>query len=151
MKPIVVSRTIQAPVEVVFRTISDVRNFSKAVPQIINIEFLSEHSSGIGTRFRETRLMNGKEQTVDLEVVDLVPNQHVRIVSDAGGTLWDSLFSTSSNGDCTELTLQMDIRPHHVFARVMNMMIRGVVENAIVRDMDAVKTYCESERSNEVM
>ena len=35
------SRTIDAPVGVVFSTIADISNFSKAVPHILDVEFLS--------------------------------------------------------------------------------------------------------------
>jgi len=49
-------------------------NFRKAVPGITSVEFLSETRSGVGTRFRETRVMNGREATVELEVTEFVEN-----------------------------------------------------------------------------
>lgn len=88
-----VIRTINAPLDLVFQTVADIRNFSKAVPHIVNAEFLSDVESGVGTRFRETRLMRGKEATTELEVTEYSENEHIRIVADAGGTIWDSLFT----------------------------------------------------------
>ncbi len=61
------TRCINASIDLVFKTVSDINNFSKAIPDIINVEFLSNVKSGIGTRFRETRLMNGKEAMTELE------------------------------------------------------------------------------------
>ena len=144
MKSIITTRTIEAPLEFVFETISDVRNFRKAVPQIIKIEFLTDQQQGVGTRSRETRMMNGSEQTVDLEVAELVENQYVRMVSDAGGTIWDTLFKVSPSDGGVELTMQMDVKPYTLFARIMNFFIRGVVVKAVARDMDSVKSFCES-------
>lgn len=46
-----VTKTIKAPLDRVFRTVSDIGNFSKAVPDIVNVEFLSETRSGIGAGF----------------------------------------------------------------------------------------------------
>ena len=93
MTSVTVTRRIAAPVDVVFRTVADIRQFSQVAPQIVGIEFLSDVQSGIGTRFRETRLMNGQEMSTELAVTDYVENNRVRIVSDAGGTVWDSVFT----------------------------------------------------------
>lgn len=146
MKPIIVSRTIHAPLDLVFRTVADVRNFRHAVPHITNVEFLSDQQLGVGTRFRETRLMHGREHTVELEVTEYVENERVRLVSDAGGTIWDTVFSLSpSQADgSAELVMRMDIRPYRLLARIMNALIRGMVTKGVQSDMDAVKAYCEA-------
>ena len=144
MKPIISSRMINAPLDLVFRTVSDVRNFCAAVPHITNVEFLSDQQLGVGTRFRETRSMNGREQSVDLEVAEYVENERVRMISDAGGTIWDTVFSVSQVGGDVELKMQMDIRPHRFLARIMNALIRGMVVKAVESDMDSVKSYCEA-------
>lgn len=80
-----VNRTINAPIELVFSRISDVQNFAEVSEDIIDIEFLSETTSGVGTRFRETRNMNGRTATTDLELTEFVENERVRFVSAAGG------------------------------------------------------------------
>jgi uncharacterized membrane protein len=144
MKPINVSTTIDAPLEHVFRTISDVRNFRNAVPHIKHVEFLSSQQVGMGTRFRETRLMNGRENTVELEVTEYVTDDRIRLVSDAGGTIWDTLFTVSGNQEAVTLVLQMDIIPHTLLAKLMTPLIRGAVAKAVASDVNAIKTYCES-------
>lgn len=147
MKPIQISKTIEAPVEVVFQTVSDVRNFRKAVPHITNIEFLTDQQVGVGTRFRETRLMNGSEQSVELEVAEFAENDRVRMISDAGGTIWDTLFTVTQDGEHSTLQMEMDIKPHTWFARLTTPFIRGMVVKGVETDMDAVKAYCEDGRS----
>ncbi len=59
MSRTIVRRTIHAPVESVFQILADIENYSKAVPDIVGVEMLSEVTSGVGARFRETRLMKG--------------------------------------------------------------------------------------------
>jgi uncharacterized protein YndB with AHSA1/START domain len=59
MSPIIVTRTIRAPVDLVFQTVADIRRFSQALPHVVKVEFLSDARTGVGTRFRETRLING--------------------------------------------------------------------------------------------
>ncbi|MEM7313107.1 MAG: hypothetical protein AAF497_08130, partial [Planctomycetota bacterium] len=123
--------------------ISDVRNFSQAVPDIVRIEFLGEQEVGTGTRFLETRLMNGKEQTVELEVAEFEENDRVRMVSDAGGTIWDTVFTVQQQGDTVEMKMVMDVKPKNLAARMMVPMILGMVRKGVEADMDSVKSYCE--------
>ena len=139
------SRTIDAPVDVVFSTVADISNFSKAVPHIVNVEFLSEVRAGVGARFRETRVMGGRKATADLQLTEFVANERVRFVSDEGGTVWDTVFSVTpvADGRATRLDLVMDARPHRLFARLMVPLMKNVVARAIAADLDAVKSYAE--------
>ena len=139
------SRTIDAPVEAVFEAVADIANFSQAVPHIARVEFLTERSVGVGTRFRETRLMRGREATAELEVTEYVKNERVRLVSDAGGTVWDSLFTVMPGGDgrSTRLDLVMEARPYRSLARLLVPLMKGVVAKAVAADMDAVKAWLE--------
>jgi uncharacterized membrane protein len=139
-----VTKTIEAPKDLVFATVSDIQNFSKAVPHILEVEFLTEQKTGLGARFRETRDMNGRKESTELEVTEFVENERIRMVSDAGGTIWDTLFSVSGDGDTTRLDVEMDARPHKFLARLMTPLIRRMVSKAVEKDIDAVKAYCES-------
>ena len=143
MASVTVSRRIDAPVDAVFRTVAHVERFSQAVPHILRVEFLSDVRSGVGARFRETRTMMGREASTELEVTEYVDNERVRIVSEAGGALWDSVFTVARNGETTELKLVMDARPQSMSARMTLPLIMGTVRKAIEQDMDAVKAFCE--------
>jgi carbon monoxide dehydrogenase subunit G len=103
MSRMIVTRSIKAPLESVFRTVADINQFSEAIPHIVKVEFLSDAKTGVGTRFRETRLMNGKEMTTDLEVTEYVDNDRIRLVADSGGTIWDTLFTVRTEGEHTVL------------------------------------------------
>ncbi len=144
MSTITVTKHINAPKELVFKTVSDIKNFSKAVPDITNVEFLTEQEYGVGTKFRETRDMNGREATTDLEVTELVENAHIRIVSDTMGTIWDSLFTVERKEDGTELTLIMDAKAYKLMSKIVNPLMKGIMKKALEKDMVAVKNYCES-------
>ena len=127
MKPIEISRAINAPIESVFQTVSDVRNFREAVPHITKIEFVTDQQVGQGTRFRETRSMNGREHTIELEVAEYLENDRVRMISDAGGTVWDTLFRVKDEHGSVKLEMTMDIKPHKLLAKIMMPMIKGMV------------------------
>lgn len=139
-----ITRTIQAPVETVFDTIAHIQNFQKAIPHITHVEILSEADSGVGTRFRETRVMGKREATAEMEVTEYLKNERVRIVSDSHGTVWDSLFTLEPAGNGTQMLFVMEARPYRFLQRLMVPLTRGIVAKAIEADMDAVKAYCEA-------
>jgi hypothetical protein len=63
-----VSEWIACPPERVFEFISDSNNAPKIVPSVKSTVKLTEGPPRVGTRYRETRLINGKDESVDMEV-----------------------------------------------------------------------------------
>ncbi|NBP52637.1 MAG: SRPBCC family protein, partial [Actinobacteria bacterium] len=63
MKPIVLDVEIAASPALVWGVASDVRNAADAVPAIRSIEILDGPAEGLGMRWRETRIMFGREAT----------------------------------------------------------------------------------------
>ena len=137
------SRTIAAPVDRVFDIIAHIESFSEALPHIVRVEFLGEHRRGVGTRFRETRLMKGREASTELEVTEYVENDRVRLVADSHGTVWDTVFTVRAVDGGTELGMVMEARARSLVARLANRLVMGMVTKAVESDMDAVKAYCE--------
>jgi uncharacterized protein YndB with AHSA1/START domain len=137
-------RMIDAPVEMVFNTVAHIEEFRKALPYVVDVEFLTEQHTGVGTRFRETRLMQGKRHVTELEVTEYEPYRRVRLVTDTNGTIWDTVFSVDDRDGLTRLELAMDANAHKLTARLVNPLIKGFVQYAIDGDLDRVKKYCES-------
>lgn len=67
-----VSEWIACPPQRVFDFISDSNNAPKIVPSVKSTVKLTEGPPKVGTRYRETRVMNGKEEHVELEVKEYV-------------------------------------------------------------------------------
>lgn len=145
MPQVSVSRTINAPLEMVFRTVADVREFAKVQPQIVDIQFLTEQQVGKGTKFRETRMMGKSKAATELEVTEYVENERIRFVADSMGTTWDTIFTVAAGpGGTTELTMVMEARGHTFLARLMNPLVMLMVKKAVVGDVDRVKAFCEA-------
>ncbi|MEM8770880.1 MAG: SRPBCC family protein [Pseudomonadota bacterium] len=141
------SRSIDATVDRVFDVVAHIENFSKAIPHIKKIEFLTDQKRGVGARFRETREMKGREVSSVLEVTEYVENDRIRYVSDEGGMIWDSIFQVKPEGDGTSLLLEMDARPHKLLSKLITPMMMGMVGKAVESDMDSVKEYCEAKNA----
>ncbi len=138
-----IKRLINAPVDVVFRALTDIENFPEKNPDIVKVELLTDEKTGVGSRFRETRRMNNKEGSTELECTEYIQDEKVRFVADQGGVIWDSVFFSSPVDGGTELVLEMDARPYKLMPRLMLPLILGMVSKAVESDMDAVKSYCE--------
>jgi uncharacterized protein YndB with AHSA1/START domain len=68
MSGFAVSEWIACPPQRVFDFITDSDNAPKIVPSVKSTVKLTEGPPQVGTRYRETRVMNGKEHHADLEV-----------------------------------------------------------------------------------
>lgn len=143
MKPIRITRQIAAPVDAVFATIASIEEFKKAIPHITEVEFLSEQRTGVGTRFRETRLMGKREASTVLEVTEYVENDRVRMVADSHGTIWDTVFTVEPGRAGTQLVMHMETRSHKLLAKLTTKLLRGMIAKAIEKDLNEVKRYCE--------
>ena len=65
---------IEADPEVVFQALHDTDLAPQIVESVVRSEQLTEGEVGVGTRFAETRMVNGEEATSELEVTVFEPN-----------------------------------------------------------------------------
>ena len=143
MATIVVKRHIDAAPEAVFRAVAEPRSFAEAIVGVTELDFLSPATSGVGTRYRQTRAMKDKQYTMDFEVTEYVPHERVRIVNETHGTVWDSLFTCAPADGGTDLTMRMDTRSKPLIAKIMMPLVCTMIRGAVEKDLDAVKSYCE--------
>src|SRR5436853_553329 len=61
---------IDHPIEKVFDFASDLNNASKFLPNVTKTQMLTEGGMRTGAKFREWRVMNGKERSADIEIVE---------------------------------------------------------------------------------
>ena len=67
------SEWVARPPKEVFDFIAASENAPKIVQSVISMVKLTEGPPRVGARYRETRLMNGKEQQAELEIVEFEP------------------------------------------------------------------------------
>ena len=66
---------VARPPKEVFDFIAASENAPKIVNSVTSMVQLTEGPPRVGTRYRETRLMNGKEQQAELEIVEFEPTR----------------------------------------------------------------------------
>ncbi len=145
-KPVIIERWIAATPSRVFETLSDPRRYASIQPAITAVEVLASDAEGRVERFRETRLMRGREATCVLEIKERRVNERLRFESDAGGAIWDSVYTLRPERDGTQLTFRMEARPYKFFAKLLTPLIHGMVTRAVTSDFDEVVKHFEQQR-----
>lgn len=145
MTRVVARGRIDAPREIVFRLVSDVERLAKTSPDVIEIVFLTEQRSGLGTRFRETRRTGRKEMVCELEVTEFRENERSRMVTEVHGTVWDTVYSLRDADGGTELEICMDARPSSFPQRFMIPLMKGFFRRAMQTHLEQVRDRCEGE------
>lgn len=147
MAKIELSTQINAPVDRVFDLFTDFERMSERVPQIKRLEVLTEGPVGKGTRFRETRVMFGKEATETLEVTDFQPGRRCAIGCDTCGSRFETVFTFRPQGGGTLVEQVTTCTPLTFMAKVMtplSLMMMGPMKKAMQGDLDTMKRVAES-------
>lgn len=146
MPSITVSRTIEAPAADVFDASTDVRAWADVVPAITKIEVLTDGPVGVGTRFRETRTMFGREATEEMEFLEFERPHRYVLGAESHGCRYRSTFTLAPDGTGTKLEMVFDGTPLTFGAKVMTVLMRPLMKkmgDMCARDLDAIKAHVE--------
>lgn len=147
MASVSVSETIQAPVDRVFALFSDFHHCADHVAAIKHCEVLTDGPVGQGTRFRETRVMYGREATEEMEVTAFDPGKHYRVEARSHGAHYISDFHFVPQGDATQVTMTFEARAESLFARLMSIFSKAMLKSVargVHQDMLDLKRAAES-------
>lgn len=137
-------REIQAPRDKVFRALSETEEYSRAVPEIVKVEILSEQSRGAGTKFRETRRMHNREVSSELEVTEYREPELIRFATVTAGTLWETTFRLLDKGQRVEVRTEVTATPRSIGGRIAVLLLNGLVCKGIESDLKAIQKFVES-------
>jgi carbon monoxide dehydrogenase subunit G len=96
---------IQASPEKVWSVISDIPGSAATLSGIDSVQMLSEGPYGEGTRWKETRTMMGRAETVEMWVAQADPPRSTTVKALQGGADYTSRFSLAERDGGTDLTL----------------------------------------------
>lgn len=137
---------VKAPIEKVFAAYSDFGNCAGRIKGIKRVEMLTSGPVGVGTRFKETRVMFKKEATETMEVSALEPNREYTLTCNSCGALFNSTFRFEPEAGGTQVTLDFDCKPVSLFAKLMtplSWLMMGPMKKCIQQDLDDMKAHLE--------
>lgn len=146
------SRQIQAPIETVFRVFTDLENAGTTIPAIKKMEMLTPAPVCKGTRWKETRVLFGKEATETMEITRFDPPRGYTVEAESCGTHYTTTFvfrpeGGEAGGTHAEMTFrgQPLTTAARVMGAVMGLMMKGMMRKLLNSDMDSLKAACERE------
>ncbi|SFS14180.1 Carbon monoxide dehydrogenase subunit G [Microbacterium sp. cf046] len=137
------SEHIARPPEEVFAVISDPTRATAFLDNITESRKLTEGPIGVGTTFRETRVVSGKEASADLLVTAHEPNSHVGISTEAEGitVLYDYRLTPESEGTRITWTCSLGARG---LRRMMLPMVAAIMKKEDGDHLQRLKIHIES-------
>lgn len=86
-------RSIDAPADAVWHVLTDLEGAEAVLSGVTRIERLAGVGWAIGTRWRETRSMMGREATEEMEVVGIDPGRSTTVAAEAHGMRYRTEFT----------------------------------------------------------
>jgi carbon monoxide dehydrogenase subunit G len=142
MPTVAVSNEIDAPLDRVFETFTDIEHGPAHVSGIKKLEMMSPGPVHIGTRWLETREILGRLDTVEMEITSFERNRMYTITHHKAGVRIDTTFKFEPAGDRTRVTVEFDLGsggfPPGLLAP-LGWAIAGKVEKVLSSDLADLK------------
>ncbi|MDH3284327.1 MAG: SRPBCC family protein [Acidobacteriota bacterium] len=147
MASISVRRHIAAPVDEVFARASDFARAPDVIEGIAKVEMLTGGPVGQGTRFRETRIMFGREAIEEMEVTAFDPPRRYALGCENHGCRYHSELRFTPSGSGTDVEMSFDATPLTTIAKIMSLVMRPMMRSlakTCLKDLDDLKSALES-------
>jgi len=146
MAQFTLNKYIEAPREVVFDAALDLHSASKNIRGIEKLEVLSEGPIGLGTRFRETRIMFKKEATEVMEITVFERPSRYAFKAESHGCKYLTNYDLVQEGAGTKLVMVFTAEPQTFFGKVMAIVFSFMVKSCMremEKDLDDLKAVIE--------
>jgi len=142
---------IEAPAQKVFGALTNLEGAREWMPNFISIERLDDGEVGVGTQWRETRKMFGRESTEVFEITHCEAPKRVDVFVDGckGSSKkgeYHFRYDLTPQGAATDLRMHGRIEVEGWFANLMGKLFAGSFKKMCDKDMKALKRYIESSR-----
>ena len=147
-----ITRTLPARPQRAFQGLTDLEKAEAWMPDLIRIERLDGTAAGVGSRWRETRKLYGKESTEELEVTAFEPPSRFGLRIDgsrgsSGSGIYTFDYRLSPDGGGTRVVLDASISG---VSRVREWLVRlfsGMYRKMMAKDLEALAEHLHNESS----
>ncbi|WP_128380831.1 SRPBCC family protein [Streptomyces cavernae] len=148
-RSVVVERRIAAARGPVWEALTDLAGMERVLSSVSKVEILTDGSFDVGTRWRETRRMFGKEATEEMRVTASEPPERFVVEAVSHGTRYISEWLLRADGPSTT-TVRMTFTAEApggvpgLLARILGGVGARAVRKAVARDLDDVASAVEA-------
>jgi carbon monoxide dehydrogenase subunit G len=144
-----VSREIAASSEQVWALITDLDGSPRLLSAVTGVERLDGPAFGVGTGWRETRVMLGREATEEMEVTAVDEGRRYEVLADAGSTDYRSVMAVRPLGeDRCRLSMSFAAASSSVLGRLAAATVGRLFQKAtrkmLEQDLADIATTAEA-------
>lgn len=123
------------------------KSLANNVSAITSIELLTPGDVGIGSKYKETRVMFGKESSETMEITQFLPSNSFREEAQSNGMHYVTEWKFIAEGDKTTVSIDFSGKPTTLTARLLDVffsfMTNGM-KKAFLADMNDLKNILEN-------
>jgi len=105
-----IERDVAAAPQEVWRVLTDLDHAAETLSGVSAVEVLTEGPYAVGTRWRETRKMFGKEATEEMQVTAVEAPARTTVEADSAGVRYVTDFALTPTADGTRLAMTFSAR-----------------------------------------
>lgn len=142
---------IDATPETVFKVVSDFENSPNRIDWFEKVEMLTEGPLAVGTKWRETRVMNKRQSIEEWELTAFdCPNSFSAYCDSQGYDVkYTMRVEPQRNG--SRLTMEMTTQPRTLIGKLMTpleWLMAGMMKKIVLKDLESTKAYIENQRDS---
>ncbi|MGW6910498.1 SRPBCC family protein [Streptomyces sp. NPDC054940] len=147
-RSVLVERRVAAGQGPVWEALTDLRGMERVLSGVTKVEVLTDGAFGVGTRWRETRRMFGKEATEEMWVTACDPPERYVVEAESHGTRYISEWVLRADGpSVTTVGMTFTAVPSGgvtgLLAKILGGLGARAVRKAIAKDLDEVAAAVE--------
>ena len=145
-----VERTVQAAPQRVWDVLADVAHADQTLRGVTHVELVTEGPYDVGTRWRETRRMFGKEATEEMHVTAAEAPTRTVVEADSRGVHYVTEFTVApSAGGASRLTMDFTAVPadanpvQRMLGRLLGRLGAKATEKVMAKDVEDIAARAE--------
>lgn len=138
---------IHKPVKEVFQYMAGMENVHEVMPIVSKMEKLTEGDIGKGTKFKETRLVRGKEIFAEVEYIQYEENHSFTSRSNSNGLIVEYKYVFHEIEEGTQVELEAFIKTSGLRMKLTRPMIVKMIKREDGYQLENLKNMLESEKA----
>ncbi|MBP2243224.1 carbon monoxide dehydrogenase subunit G [Cytobacillus eiseniae] len=136
---------IQKPIDEVFNYMSGMENVHEVMPIVVKMEKLTDGEIGAGTKFKETRLVRGKNVYAEVEYVQYEQNRSFTSRSNSNGLIVEYKYMFHEIEEGTQVEFEAFIKTTGLRMRLSKPMIVKMIKREDGYQLENLKNMLEKE------
>jgi hypothetical protein len=146
MKPAFSDKTtIDRPITEVFEFISDLRNGPKMNEDILNVEKLTDGPIGVGSKFKETKVIRGRNTEAMIEVVQYEATTAFSAQSEVNGLKVTYHYQLSEGNNGTIVKFHCEVKTSGLIMSITKPLIIKILKKEDGDHLTYIRRVLESQ------